>query len=394
MKRGVLLGVIFAGLGFPALHAQEPKPDLPPRYRLIQVIEASTVQEKINEAAGEGYRLVRLASVPGGTLAAIMEKVGSPSDPYEYVFHEVKASLRHPAHVDLQEQLNARGAQGFHLHTTLDAEFVGGIRISKRPPFPGLLVMEKPPGPPSPSQYEVLLQGLESFSEKKTASLIDQGFRLAQPASLWRSILIFEKIPETQGSGAAQGAQRSMHSSQGYRFLVNRLNRHTLPEKQLLKAAAEGARVVAIFRLGEGPVTAAMEPTAGLPAPYEYLVIKRERLNSALALKLKMSEVGEEDLNRAGENGFQLFQQNSLFFPFVMEKAPGSTKRFQYRLLESARLSELSQRLEEASGQGYHVVAMSGMMDGTAVGGPPMDAGDQHPGIAIVMEKSSAADSK
>lgn len=371
MKRGVLLGVIFAGLGFRALPGQEPKPDLRPRYRLIQVIEASTVQEKINEAAGEGYRLVRLIYAPGGTLAAIMEKVGSPSDPYRYVFQEVKPSQRHRAFVDLQEQLNALGAQGFHLHTILDAEFVGSIRISKRPPFPGLLVMEKPPGQPDPTRYEVL----DSFNEKKTASLIDQGFRLAQPASLWRSILIFEKIPETQGNSAAQAAQHSMRPSQGYRFLTSRWS---LPEKDLLKAAREGARVVAVFQLGGSPVTAVMEPMAGLSAPSEYLVINRERLNSARALKLKMSEVGEEDLNRAGQNGFQLFQQNSLFIPFLMEKAPGSAKLFQYRFLQSARLSELSQQLEEAGAQGYHVVAMSGMMDG----------------IAIVMEKSPAADIK
>lgn len=95
-----------------------------------------------------------------------------------------------------------------------------------------------------------------------------------------------------------------MHPSQGYRFLTSRWSRLSLPEKELLKAAAEGSRVVAVFRLGGGPVTAAMESTAGLFAPYGYLVIKPERLNSALALKLRMSEVGEEDLNRAGGNGF------------------------------------------------------------------------------------------
>ena len=390
MKRGVLVGVIFAGLGFRTLPAQEPALDAAPLYRLIQVLETSTVQEKINEAAGEGYRLVRLIYAPGGTLAAIMEKVGSPSDPYGYVFQEVKPSQRHQAFAEFEEHLNALGAQGFHLHTILNAEFVGGIRISKRPPLPGLLAMEKPPGPPVPSRYEVLLQGVGSFSEKKTASLIDQGFRLVQPASLWRSILIFEKTAETHGNSAAQEAQHSMHPSRGYRFLASR---YSLPEKDLLKAAAEGSRVVAIFRLGESPVTAAMELTVGLSAPYEYLVIKRERLSSTLALKLKMSEVGEEDLNRAGENGFELFRQNSLFIPFLMEKVPGSTKRFQYRFLESARLSELSQQLEEAGAQGYQVVAMSGMADGIAVDGP-MYIGDSRAGIAIVMEKSPAADFK
>src|SRR5712692_8881621 len=142
MKRGLLLVVIFAGLGFRTLPVQEPALDAAPHYRLIQVLEASTVQEKINEAASEGYRLVRLIYAPGGTLAAIMEKVGSPSDPFQYVFQEAKPSQRQRAFVDLQEQLNARAAQGFHLHTILDAEFVGTVRISKRPPLPGLLVME------------------------------------------------------------------------------------------------------------------------------------------------------------------------------------------------------------------------------------------------------------
>jgi hypothetical protein len=80
MRRQVLLlGVIFGGLGFQTLPTQEPALNAVPHYRLIQVLETSTLEEKINEAAGEGFRLVRLINAPGDTLAAIMEKVSLAS---------------------------------------------------------------------------------------------------------------------------------------------------------------------------------------------------------------------------------------------------------------------------------------------------------------------------
>jgi hypothetical protein len=376
MRQGVLLGIIFAGVGFQTPPAQKPALDAATHYRLFQVLQSSSVQEKINEAAGQGYRLVRLVNAPGGTVAAIMENVGSPTDPYAYAFQDVKTSHGHQAVADLQEQLNALGARGFHLQTILS---------SNGSPLPGLLVMEKAPGPPSPARYEVLLQGMDSFNKKKIAALIDQGFRLSQSAWLWRPMLIFEKIPETRGNPAIQ----AVRPSQGYRFLVSRWAPQSLPEKELQKLAAEGERVVVVFQYGESPITA-MEPAARPSAPYEYLVIKPKRISSALAWRVEWSRVGEEDLNRAGEKGFRLFQQNTAFIPFLMEKAPGGTERFQYRLLESARLAELSQQLEEARGQGYQVVAMFGRTDGMAITGPPAQAGDQHAGITIVMERPQA----
>jgi hypothetical protein len=54
MKRTLLLGAVLAGLGIRVLPAQEPTPEVVPRFRSFQVVETSTLQQKIEEAAGRG----------------------------------------------------------------------------------------------------------------------------------------------------------------------------------------------------------------------------------------------------------------------------------------------------------------------------------------------------
>ena len=143
MNRIFFLGAVFAGLGFGALLAQEPTPEAKPRYRLFQVVESSTLQQSIEEAAGQGYRLITLANAPGDTIAAIMQISESPSTHYQYVFRDLK--VRQKAAGDLSQQLSQFAAEGFHLHTILSS----GPYISNLHPPDALVVMEKPPGTPS-----------------------------------------------------------------------------------------------------------------------------------------------------------------------------------------------------------------------------------------------------
>ncbi len=375
MKRVLLVGVVFFGFGIGNLRAQEPKPEASPRYRLIQVVGLSTLQEKINEAAGGEYRLLYMTLAPGDSLAAIMEKAGTPSSPYQYIFLDLKFSRK--ISNEFSEQLSQFAAEGFHLHTILSpAPFRFATYVPK-----DLLVMEKPPGAPDHPQYEVLSQtlgGMGSFNQKKIASLVDQGYVMVQSAWLLKSFLIFEKRSQTKNTVSAAAAPQSPHPSQGFRFLGS--DPYSIPEKEIQKDARQGSRVVAVMHLNEYSSAAATVQTASPSGPYEYLVIKMpQRSKTAAALREKEDiQAAEDDLNRAGEKGFRLFQQNSLFEPFLMEKAPGSTKRFLYRFMVFPNLAGFSEKLEEVSSQGYQVVAMSGLGEG----------------IAAIMEKSEPMDIK
>src|SRR5271157_5166876 len=72
MKRQSEFGFVIAlALLSQGLPAQESKVDGSPHYRLLQIVELATVQEKFNETAAEGYRLVGAVPAPGGTWAAI-----------------------------------------------------------------------------------------------------------------------------------------------------------------------------------------------------------------------------------------------------------------------------------------------------------------------------------
>src|SRR5579864_2944599 len=85
MKPGLLLAIVLFGLGCRTVAAQEHEPDSAPPYRLIQVVEPLTLQEKINGAAGEGYRLAGVIPASGGTTVAVLEKSARPQNDYSYL---------------------------------------------------------------------------------------------------------------------------------------------------------------------------------------------------------------------------------------------------------------------------------------------------------------------
>src|SRR5579863_2789421 len=109
MKPGLLLVIFCFGLGCRTLVAQDQKPEALPRYRLIQVVDPSTLQEKINEAAGEGYRLAGVAPASGGTTVAVLERNSRPQDVFSYTLLTGKGDAA------LQENLNNAGTKGFRL---------------------------------------------------------------------------------------------------------------------------------------------------------------------------------------------------------------------------------------------------------------------------------------
>jgi hypothetical protein len=361
VKGYAVLGVFLTVWFCRDLPAQEPKPEASPRYRLIQVVGASTLQEKINEAAGGEYRLLCVTPAPGESLAAIMEKAASSSDNYKYVLADVQphAGVGNILAKEANKALDDVGAKGFHLHTII-APGAYKIRIGRG--FPHiLLVMEKALGSPNPYQYQIV-------GQKKVPLLAAQGYHVSKSTWLLGRVVILEKSTATMAVLSTETTGASGQSpDERYRFLEG--PRDSLPQRKIDEGAVKGYRVIDVSPPDEnGICTIIMEKAATPPGIYDYRMLKPARKTG----------LGEEDLNQAGAEGFRLLMHNATLVPFVMEKAPGSSERFQYRLLASALLSDLAEKLEEASRQGYQVVVMSGLEDG----------------IAVVMERSQAVDSK
>lgn len=326
--------------------AQEPTPDQPARYHLIQLVDPPSLLEKANDTAGHGYRLIAM-SAGSGSLAAIMEQVEEPSAHYNYVFVPVRSTKTKFAttgktKTEVAEQLNAAGARGYRLCMTFGE-------------MPNLAVMESDSDPRQHYQYALASPGSFGYFKKDEISgLLAAGYHWAATATMF---LIFERAVESNSPPAAPKEPPLAAPYHQFTFSENNVARHELPEKQLHKLAAEGARVVDFFGSSMQMVLAMEEP-APPAAPYQYVILKPRNQASPLAWHAKMSKVEAADLTRVGQKGFRLLRLSAPAPPFVMEKAPGSTTHYEYQLITASRLSELAEQLNRPGQSAFHVAKM------------------------------------
>lgn len=349
MKRIVifLVAVIFILLS-PEIAAQAPAPDHPARYHLIQVVDA-TFLDKVNEAVHQGYRLIAMTAATG-SLVAIMERIEQPA-PFNYLAVPLRGTKKFETagktKIEIAEQLNAAAEKGYRLHTTLA----------------NLAVMESTTDPGHHYQYALTSPGgFGYFKKDEVSGLIAAGYHWA--ASTDAMFLIFERAATSDPPHDGPEPQpRAPYSH--FTFPENNFVRRDLPEKQLHKLASQGARVVDFFG-SPAQMILAMEEGVSPSSPYEYIVLK-PRIQSQFALHAKMSKVEAADLTRAGQQGFRLLPLSAPAPPFVMEKAPGTMKHYEYQFITAPRLSDLAEQLNDPSTNSFHVAKLATTDEGFLV---------------------------
>jgi hypothetical protein len=357
----ILLAGIVSILIAREAQTQKPTPDQLAQYHLIQVADPNTFVEKINEAAGKGYRLMAMSHASAQGLSAIMERVEKASESYNYLSIPVqgfKGKYATPGKVkaEVAEQLNAAGAKGYHLRMTFGASGEG---------IPDVAMMESNSGPQQLYEYALVSPGLFGYySNSQLSRLITDGYRWTGTAG--GPLLILEKVTDSSRSQGSPQGQRVAAAHQRFEFPENNVIRSHLPEKELRKLAAEGARVIDFFG-SPMQMVLAMESTMPPSAPYEYVVLKDQNLASPLALHVKMSEVEAADLTRVGQQGFRMLRLSATAPPFVMEKAPGNIRHYEYQFVSSPRLAKLAEQLNSSSLAGFQVARMQSLGDGFLV---------------------------
>jgi hypothetical protein len=393
-RPGLLLMILLAGLGGLQLRAQESDPGAAGRYRLVQVVEASILQEKINEAAHEGYRMAGVAPGSGGTTVAVLEKTANPEDAYSYL------PLGGKGDATLQQALNDAGAKGFRLVSR-------DIALDWRtpPPMqlrPVLAWMEKSPGPARKFGYAVVPFGAKmslkaslnpklwadfnplDYVKAEIKNAEDRGFRLVRIVS--GVALIMEKADMPEGGEPAQPKSSSgVAQSQAYRSLSS-LKGSKL-QRKLQQEAADGYCVVDI------------DPEA--PPIWPSILLDKSRSTSAEGASkpcdyevIQKRDLGEDDFNQAGARGFRLVPQSlNSYAAFqtaqegrpwpevnaIFEKSTAASQAYHYRNLAASELSVLSGSLEQAGAEGYRVVKLDTAKDG---------------GVLVIMQKSEEQTSK
>lgn len=400
VKRHLLLfGLLFSFLAT----AQEPSDSSHTRYRLLRLTDASTVLRRVNEAGVDGYRVRALVpeGTPSGLqghLAAgagatvILERVASPLEPFQYL------QLAGRGGSTLQQRLNEAGAEGYRVlprNVTpswgVPMEFV-------------VLWMEKAPSPTRRHQYVVIDMGARSafkasFNPKLWASLnpldyvrpeleaaAQQGYRVVQ--LLAGTTLVMEKSYEEKTEPQAPTVPAAnVESQHPYRSLG--YSRPAKLQDELRDAAAAGYHVADI-NPNPMPLHPAvlLEKTSGA---YDYLVLEAKGL-SAL----------EKEFN-AAPTGFQVLPQSLRFSEpvnvarlekikvrAVMEKAPGLDGARQYQLLTTTNYEALYGKMMKASDQGYRVSGLWNAIIGEVVPGqsPHYPVPDL---LILIMERTEEA---
>jgi hypothetical protein len=355
----LILAVIFL-LPATGIPAQQQTPDQPSRYHLLQLVDPVTFLEKINDTADQGYRLTALSSASGGTLAAIMERVEEPSAHYHYLaiaLHGTKSKYETPGKtkVEVAEQLNAAGAKAYRLSTMFSPSSTAASTLA---------LMESNSDPRQHYEYALTSPGTFGYyKQDEISGLLAAGYHWAGAAT---TFLIFERTIETDSPPASPQEQPAATSHRRLTFPENNVIRRDLPEKQLRKLAAQGARVVDFFG-SPMQMILAMEEFVSPAAPYQYLVLKPRNQASPLSLRANMSKVEAVDLTHLGQQGFRFLRLSAPAPPFIMEKAPGSSAHYEYRFITTFKLVELAEQLNSPELGAFHVAKMVGTDEGFLV---------------------------
>lgn len=359
MKRIFCLLVAATSL-LPALElpAQEHSPDPAGRYHLIQIVDPVTFMEKVNDTAGEGYRLIAITSAPS-SMIAVMERIEHASTRYNYLSiprhdAERKYETAGKTKTRIVEELNAAGTRAYRLRFTL----------------PNLAVMETSKDARQHYEYVLTFPGTFGYYKKDEISgFLRAGYNWAGSIT---TFLVFERAVEAESSPDGTKAQPLVTSSRRFTFPENNFVRSELPEKQLHKLAGEGAHVIDFFG-SPAQMILAMEESIPPTTPYRYVVLKPRNQASPLALRLKMSKVEAADLTRVGQQGFRFLRLSAPAPPFVMEKAPDSGKRYEYQLLTATTLPDLAEQLNGPDQSGFNLAKIVSTDEG----------------FLVVLEKSS-----
>lgn len=144
------------------------------------------------------------------------------------------------------------------------------------------------------------------------------------------------------------------------RYLLLATSRTSTMQKELDQAAAAGYRVQA--SAGGAEMVVLLEKAATAGENYRYLLLATTRTSTM-----------QKELNDAAAEGFRLMPRNIVAkreafssgtdpsgfeIVLLMEKPPGTPRKYRYLLLATSRTSTMQKELAEAVGNGYEIVGM------------------------------------
>lgn len=163
--------------------AWSQKPQIKPgqRYLLLATTRTSTMQKELNEAAAQGFRVVAGSASSGSEMVIVMERAAPPSDAPRY---KVLATTETST---MERELNDAAGEGYRLLPTTLMAKRGALSTEI------VAVMESEPRSAAKHQYRLLATVRTSTLQKEITRAGGEGFTLAGMVSRGEHIVILAK---------------------------------------------------------------------------------------------------------------------------------------------------------------------------------------------------------
>lgn len=180
MKKILIVGM-FTLLAFSAARAQTGDPDTL-QYKLLATTRTSTMQKEINEAAGQGYRIIVGAPTSGSEMVLFLSRDGTTAEPFQY---KLLATTRTGT---MQKEMSEVARDGFRLiPSTMMAkkQLFGGVEI--------VMVFERLPKPSKRYEYRLLATSRTSTMQKEVTEAKNEGFVIVGMVSRDEHMVVMER---------------------------------------------------------------------------------------------------------------------------------------------------------------------------------------------------------
>jgi hypothetical protein len=167
--------------------AQKSDDEKNPTYMLLATKRTGTMQKEIDEAAGQGYRILTGSPTSGDEMALFMQKTATPAAPYQY---KILATTRTGT---MDKELNEMAEQGFRLiPSTMIAkkQMIGPVEI--------VALLERAPNSTFKYQYRLLATTRTGTLQKEVSEAQAAGYVIVGMVSRGEHMVIVEKETSTK----------------------------------------------------------------------------------------------------------------------------------------------------------------------------------------------------
>ena len=194
----------------------------------------------------------------------------------------------------------------------------------------------------------------------KASGLIPAAAALA--CALWAAPAAAQEQKEGQKAEAAAESKRDgdekrakLKIEPGQRYLLLSTLKTSTMQKELDEAAAQGFRVVTGSPTATNEWAVLLERVATPAAPYTYRLLATTKIATM-----------RKELNEAAAEGYRLLPRTmtsksgllSVEVVMLVEKAPDSDKRYEYRLYATTSEKKMRAEIEKAEAEGFTLAGM------------------------------------